>query len=545
METETISKNEASLKSQMSRVNYVKLALLFTMFCIAFTSCKKNDDLDNIYEGLDAPPIELIEILDNQPTVDISLNDIILPDGQKVIDFLMEYAPDYLDTFPFPINYINTPKFRSSQQESDDEPYYLKSVLLCGMQLWAWAFCCNDESWAEMCNDGENPKQLFGLGYCFGNYKSDGTIGGKKEYWVRRPSVGCKDTKIYGLDCSGLVYHCAINTGLNVGCLQAYQQAETSYWKTALNQKGGNYSKIKVVSYNQSEMSVQNIQAGDIMYFKNGSNIGHIGIVVNLNGNIMLLQSNGDPKDCTGLCNANRGPRCIDLRDPIDKWHQYGSYGIIRLIVDDEKSQISTNECNKDDITETRAIVYGNIIKAGAPPYTEKGVCWSTHSNPTINDNKMVGNGSYGYLGSYPCTLTGLIQNTTYNAKAYVIQNNEPIYGNVINFTTKSENTILGVWNCRTSGLPSNANGYFTIKENGIVIAGTVGTGIGTWTINGNNINIRFGNSISYFALNGTINDNKTQVTGNVTDVWAYYNANMTLDHTETHYGTFVMDKNK
>ena len=101
-----------------------------------------------------------------------------------------------------------------------------------------------------------------------------------------------------------------------------------------------------------------------------------------------------------------------------------------------ENAQVTTNACNESDITETTAVVYANVSKAGVPSYTERGICWGTHSNPTVNDNKKTATGS-GQAGSYSCTITGLTANTTYYAKAYVIQNGTAIYANEINFKTK------------------------------------------------------------------------------------------------------------
>jgi len=107
------------------------------------------------------------------------------------------------------------------------------------------------------------------------------------------------------------------------------------------------------------------------------------------------------------------------------------------FMIESEKAQVSTSY-NESDITDTTAVVYGNITDAGVPAYTERGICWSTNSNPTINDNKEPANGGNGQSGSYSCNLTELEPNTTYYARAYVIQNGEPVYGNTINFTTSA-----------------------------------------------------------------------------------------------------------
>ena len=109
--------------------------------------------------------------------------------------------------------------------------------------------------------------------------------------------------------------------------------------------------------------------------------------------------------------------------------------------VPSEDAKVVTNECNESYNTKTTAIVSANVTKVGEPPYTERGICWSSHSNSTINDNKETATGS-GQLGAYSCTITGLTANTTYYAKAYLIQDGEVIYGNEISFQTKGETEL-------------------------------------------------------------------------------------------------------
>ena len=101
----------------------------------------------------------------------------------------------------------------------------------------------------------------------------------------------------------------------------------------------------------------------------------------------------------------------------------------------DEEAQVVTNACNESDITEATAMVSANITKAGIPSYTERGICWSTHSNPTFSDKKLRATDSQP--GSYSYPITGLTANTTYYVKAYVIQNEAIIYANEISFKTK------------------------------------------------------------------------------------------------------------
>ena len=101
--------------------------------------------------------------------------------------------------------------------------------------------------------------------------------------------------------------------------------------------------------------------------------------------------------------------------------------------------------------------------------------------------------------------------------------------------------TVLGDWHCTTSGLPEeNYDLSISLKENGIAIAEGIVTG--TWSTTGNSISIKFsGEDKTSFTLNGTVNDDKTQITGNCIDVWAYYEGDKITN--ETYYGTFIMNK--
>ena len=85
-------------------------------------------------------------------------------------------------------------------------------------------------------------------------------------------------------------------------------------------------------------------------------------------------------------------------------------------------------------ITATTATLGGNITNAGAPPYTERGVCYSATQNPTVANNKIriSGNGT----GNFSTGVSGLTLNTTYYVRAYVINVKGTVYGNQESFTT-------------------------------------------------------------------------------------------------------------
>jgi uncharacterized protein (TIGR02145 family) len=63
----------------------------------------------------------------------------------------------------------------------------------------------------------------------------------------------------------------------------------------------------------------------------------------------------------------------------------------------------------------------------------EKGVCWSTESNPEITNNKIKATNSGG---GFTITLTGLDTNTTYFARAFATNEAGTSYGDNVTFTT-------------------------------------------------------------------------------------------------------------
>ena len=85
------------------------------------------------------------------------------------------------------------------------------------------------------------------------------------------------------------------------------------------------------------------------------------------------------------------------------------------------------------EITYTQAMIQGSVSDDGGVTVTEKGVCYSTFPNPTIDDNKRTnGTGT----GTITCVFSDLQDGTTYYARAYAINALGVGYGNEVSFTT-------------------------------------------------------------------------------------------------------------
>jgi hypothetical protein len=369
------------------------VALSFMTLCvllIIFHSCKKigeleNDDTTDLFSDILSP--EAVEFFDNQPTEEISLNDIILPNGENLLDFMWESNPEFFDSYPFPIDAPKKLRQSKSGIEKANNTLMLKNTLIGAIQLWARGLAHNPNH-TQMLNDGKEPKQLYGLGYSYGS----------RQYDVRqKPPQGTCTEQIYGLDCSGFLWRAALGGGLKL----AYENAvwaddlrKTETWEKSLKEKGKEYEEIQVKTYTSKEIDVSKLEAGDIIYFMVDNVAKHIGIVSNQKGvgALKLFQSNGTPnplngKDCSHNYSENRGTRAISLLNPMTWKDKKGNpiftdWGIVRLIVDDEEAQIreilmrlynetgganwinNTNWCSEKPINEWYGIAYtkGSLI---------------------------------------------------------------------------------------------------------------------------------------------------------------------------------------
>jgi uncharacterized protein (TIGR02145 family) len=86
--------------------------------------------------------------------------------------------------------------------------------------------------------------------------------------------------------------------------------------------------------------------------------------------------------------------------------------------------------------TSNSAITGGTVTNDGGSAILSRGVCWSTSTNPTVNDNKTLDSLGTGRYMSY---LPDLTQETTYFVKAYAINELGISYGTELQFTTTGD----------------------------------------------------------------------------------------------------------
>ena len=96
---------------------------------------------------------------------------------------------------------------------------------------------------------------------------------------------------------------------------------------------------------------------------------------------------------------------------------------------------------NPTKYSASTATIDCEVTFEGGLEVTERGVCYSTTSNPTYSNSK-VQNGSG--LGAYSCELSNLSENTTYYVRAYA-KNAEGIgYSEEVSFTTRTRTYMDG-----------------------------------------------------------------------------------------------------
>jgi uncharacterized protein (TIGR02145 family) len=114
------------------------------------------------------------------------------------------------------------------------------------------------------------------------------------------------------------------------------------------------------------------------------------------------------------------------------------AYGIDRFFTTTGIPTVTTTAISL--ITATTAKSGGNITSNGGTPVTVSGVCWSTYTNPTIEDEHTT-DGSV--LGSFTSNITGLNSGTTYHVRAYATNSVGTAYGADISFTTWGIPTVI------------------------------------------------------------------------------------------------------
>jgi hypothetical protein len=101
------------------------------------------------------------------------------------------------------------------------------------------------------------------------------------------------------------------------------------------------------------------------------------------------------------------------------------------LVVEANLPTVTTGEVT--NIGQNSAQGSGNVTDDGGADVTERGVCWSTSRNPTVDGSH---NTSGTGTGSFTVNMTGLTANTKYYVRAYAKNSAGISYGNEVDFRT-------------------------------------------------------------------------------------------------------------
>lgn len=136
--------------------------------------------------------------------------------------------------------------------------------------------------------------------------------------------------------------------------------------------------------------------------------------------------------------------------------------------------------------TYTSIDVGGDITSNGGTTVTQRGICWSTSPNPTVNDNIVL-----AQTDTFTVTIDNLSENSTYYARAFALNSDGYSYGNeeIINTWTISDTQWSFLLNYLSSNPPLlNYPGNVDFFSNGTAKWDEpsnpgVYTQYGTWTV--------------------------------------------------------------
>ncbi|MCQ2271730.1 MAG: fibrobacter succinogenes major paralogous domain-containing protein [Bacteroidales bacterium] len=127
----------------------------------------------------------------------------------------------------------------------------------------------------------------------------------------------------------------------------------------------------------------------------------------------------------------------------------YGN--ICHFTTTDGKPTVTTVSANATSSSMVTGV--GNVTNNGGSTVTARGFCWSTNSNPTINNSHTTDGTGTGTFNSY---ISGLSANTTYYMRAYAQNANGVSYGEVVSvYTTTST--------CPSTVTDYDGNSYSTV----------------------------------------------------------------------------------
>jgi hypothetical protein len=142
-------------------------------------------------------------------------------------------------------------------------------------------------------------------------------------------------------------------------------------------------------------------------------------------------------------------------------------YGDEKYFITKDILPATFRESTISNITATSAQVTGSILDNGGSNLSDVGIVYGYSTNPTIQDIRVSAGAS---ATSFTISLSGLIQNTTYNLRPYAINSKGVLsYGTNVLFQTSSSSATLTTGLVAYYPFNGNANDKSGNGNNGIV----------------------------------------------------------------------------
>ena len=233
------------------------------------------------------------------------------------------------------------------------------------------------------------------------------------------------------------------------------------------------------------------------------------------------------------------------------------AYGEEKSFLTTSKPTVTTYPVT--EISGTSAVCGGNVTSTGSSAIVARGVCWATHQNPTIEDDKTFDSVDTGSL--FTSNITGLTEATTYYVRAYATNADGTSYGEERVFRTLSSpivstNAVTDIsYGTATCGGNVSSDGGVSVTARGVCWSTsqnptisdsktTDGSGTGSFTSNitglasgttyyvrayaTNNIGTAYGETKQFVAINPpTVQTNSAT---NITTTGATISGNVTSD---------------
>ena len=326
---------------------------------------------------------------------------------------------------------------------------------------------------------------------------------------------------------------CGSSKGAFTCNLTDLQDGVTYYVRAyAVNEKGTAYGEEK--SFTTTAITVPTVTTASATNIS--SNSATVGGEVTDDGNGVVAERgvvysttpNPTVENNKVVCGSSKGAftcNLTDLQDGVTYYVRAYAVNEKGTAYGEEKSFTTTAitvptviTSSVNNISYTSATIDGTVTDDGGATVTERGVVYSTTSNPTTSNSKVVsGSGK----GAFTCNLTDLQDGVTYYVRAYAVNQKGTAYGEEKSFTTKaitiptvttSSATSISYTSATVGGTVTDDGGA-TVTGRGVVYSTTPnpttsnskvvsGSGKGSFTCNLNDLQVGTAYYVRAYAIN-------------------------------------------